>query len=194
MFLMIALATASPQRKMKVTVEVPVAEPDSRSLYRSSTETYRMRNGRVLGPFQSTHDNLSCELDGRWLTARVEYSGADFPEAFPQKMVCQNDDLYVDVTVIQAPPIEDALVDGRVVLERSWGQVAKTSVVVPVDGLAEGRVPADVRGVTCDVDTHGETTLSVRVSGPVFKDEATCVLPTEEGGSYAVEVELPRGS
>ena len=194
MFLMIALAVAAPQRKMKVTVEVPVAEPDSRSLYRSSTEVYRVRNGRALGPFQSTHENLSCEVDGRLLTARVEYAGSDFPTSFPQKMVCQNEDLYVDVTVVQAPPIEHELVDGRVVLDRSWGKVAKVSVVVPVDGLAEGRVPADVRGVQCDVDTHGETTLSVRVRGPVLKEEATCVLPTQDGGSYAVPIRLERGS
>ena len=193
MFLMIALAAAAPQRKMKVTVEVPVAEPDERSLYRSSTEVYKLRNGRVLGPFQTTHEALTCDLDGRWLTAKVEFSGSDFPEHFPQKMVCQNEDLYVDVTVVQAPPIENELVNGTVVLPRSWGKVAKTSVVVPVDALVDGRVPADIRGVTCDVDTHGETTLSVRVSGPVLKDEATCVLPKEDGSSYAIAVELPRG-
>ena len=97
------------------------------------------------------------------------------------------------VTVVQAPPIENELVNGTVVLPRSWGKVAKTSVVVPVDALVDGRVPADIRGVTCDVDTHGETTLSVRVSGPVLKDEATCVLPKEDGSSYAIAVELPRG-
>jgi len=193
MFLLIALATATPQRKAKVTIEVPIAEPDPRSLYRSSTEVWRLRNGRVLGPFQTTHDNLACELDGRWLTARVEYSGMDFPENFPLTMICQNEDLYVEVTVVQTPPIQNELVNGQVVLPRTWGKVAKTSVVIPVDVLAEGRVPADVRGVQCDVDTHGDTTLSVRVIGPVLAEEATCVLPTHDGGSYAVDIELPRG-
>ncbi len=193
LYLLSTLAFA--KRHMEVQVELPPGEPQTMNLYRSSTELWRVRNGRVLGSFRSSSEDLDCGIDGRWLTATVELKGSEFPARFPHTMRCENDDLIVDVVVVQSPsPWSAELVDDRLVLPRTRGQVQRAAVVVPYDGLEAGRVVADVRGVWCDVEQGEETTLNVRVSPMVLADEATCDIPTEAGGSVPVRIELPKGS
>lgn len=194
LYLLSTLAFA--KRHIEVEVQLPPGEPRTHNLYRSSTELWRVRNGRVLGSFQSSSEDLACNIDGRWLTATVELKGNEFPAHFPHPMRCENDDLIVDVLVVQSPaPWEATLVDNSVVLPRTRGKVQRAAVVVPYQGLEAGRVTADVRGVWCDVEEQGEeTTLNVRVSPIVLAEEATCELPTETGGSMPVQIELPKGS
>ena len=181
------------QRAMEIEVEVPVGEADARSLYRSSTEIWRMRNAWVVGGFESSNDALTCSVDGRWIRAEVEYRGSEFPTSFPQTMVCQNEDLSIDVVVVQDPPPVEGWVDGRMIVPRQWGRFARSVAIVPMHDLEDARVSADVIGVECVVDTGAQTMVSVRVGGGVIASEALCELPTKHGGLYTMSIDLPRG-
>lgn len=112
---------------------------------------------------------------------------------FPHAMRCWNNDMTVQVDLVQATSWagRTQYSNGVVVLPRKRGTIQHASVTVPYDHLGAGRVVADVRGVWCEVD---ETTVNVRVAPTVLKEEATCELPTDDGGTMPLRIELPKNT
>jgi hypothetical protein len=109
-------------------------------------------------------------------------------------MRCWNEDITVQVSLVQAQAWggNTHYANGTVTLPRRRGTVQRASVEVPYDHLSTGRVVADVRGVWCDVEVDSATKVNVRVAPTVFAEEATCELPTEDGGTMPLRIELPK--
>ncbi|MCP4809204.1 MAG: hypothetical protein GY913_12685 [Proteobacteria bacterium] len=176
------------------TVDVEVQLPEvatAGNVYTSSTEIWRLRNGRALGSFQSTSEDLNCRVEGRWLVTEIKMEGSEFPTQFPHAMRCWNNDMTVQVDLVQATSWagRTQYANGVVVMPRTRGTIQRASVTVPYDHLDSGRVVADVRGVWCEVE---DSTVNVRVAPTVVKPEATCELPTDDGGTMPLKIELPR--
>ena len=194
---LILLSTLAMAGQKELTIEVPLpAEiPVAEASYTSSTSEWRSRYGRVVAPLVSADQHLDCNLDGRWLTAELKFSGDEMPAA-DASYICENEDLRVIVIATHSGEgweAEDThqASDGHVVMPRKRGQLQRAQVMLPLPGLVDGEVVADVRGVACAVtqDEQGAT-VSVRVCGRVLRDEATCELPTQDGGSYPLTIAL----
>lgn len=197
---LILLSTLAMAGQKELTIEVPLPAdtPVAEASYSSSTSEWRARYGRVVAPLQSTDAHLNCELEGRWLTAELKFNGAEMP-AEDASYICENEDLRVIVIATHSGEGWEAqdtqVADGRLVVPRKRGQLQRAQVMLPVSGLVEGEVVADVRGVACAVTSEEEgATVSVRVRGRVLKEEATCELPTEDGGSYPLTIALDKES
>jgi hypothetical protein len=194
---LILLSTLAMAGQKELTIEVPLPSetPVAEATYSSSTSEWRARYGRVVAPLASTDGHLNCNLDGRWLTAELKFSGTEMPSA-DASYICENEDLRVIVIATHSGEGWEAqdtqqVADGRLVMPRKRGQLQRAQVMLPVPGLLDGEVVADVRGVACAVTQEEEgATVSVRVRGRVFKDEATCELPTQDGGSYPLTIAL----
>lgn len=191
LLLLTGLATAG--RTIDVEVQLP-AEPTAENVYTSTTEIWRVRNGRVLGSFEASSEDLRCNVDGRWMSAEIKMEGSEFPTTFPHAMRCWNEDVTVQVTLVQATAWggNTHYANGTVTLPRNRGMIQRASVEVPYDHLETGRVVADVRGVWCDVEVDNATTVNVRVAPTVLAERATCELPTEGGGTMPLVIDLPR--
>jgi len=191
--MLLLIGTALAGRTIDVEVQLP-AEATAGNVYTSSTELWRVRNGRVLGSFESSSEDLRCAVDGRWMSAEVKMEGSEFPTNFPHAMRCWNEDVTVQVTLVQADAWGGSThyANGTVILPRTRGTIQRASVEVPYDHLESGRVVADVRGVWCDVETEAGTTVNVRVAPTVLAEEATCELPTEDGGTMPLRIALDR--
>lgn len=194
---LILLSTLAMAGQKELTIEVPLPSetPVAEATYSSSTSEWRARYGRVVAPLASTDGHLNCNLDGRWLTAELKFSGTEMPSA-DASYICENEDLRVIVIATHSGEGWEAqdtqqVADGRLIMPRKRGQLQRAQVMLPVPGLLDGEVVADVRGVACAVTQEEEgATVSVRVRGRVLKDEATCELPTQDGGSYPLTIAL----
>lgn len=193
---LILLSTLAMAGQKELTIEVPLPAdaPVAEASYSSSTSEWRARYGRVVAPLKSTDGHLSCNLDGRWLTAELKFKGDEMPAA-DASYICENEDLRVIVIAIHSgegwEAQETQVADGRLVVPRKRGQLQRAQVMLPVTGLVDGEVVADVRGVACAVTSEeGGATVDVRVRGRVLKEEATCELPTQDGGSYPLTITL----
>jgi hypothetical protein len=194
MFLLLSTLAAAGlggPREITITVELPGDAPAENATYKSSTEVWRMRNGRVLGQLESNDPHLNCDMDGRWIRAEVAFGGSEFPVHDPEVLTCENEDVRVFVHVVRGEEswTGPAVADNRVALSRQRMRVQRASVTLPGANLVDdSRVVADVRGVQCVVED--DSTVSVRVGPSVFREQATCELPTTEGGTYALTIDL----
>lgn len=182
--------------KKEITIEVPLPSEETvdNATYTSSTSEWRARYARLVTPLRGNDPHVSCSLDGRWLTAELKFHGDEIPTQ-DASYICENDDLRVIVVATlsgEGWAEDDArLADGRLVLPRHRGQLQRAQVELPVQGLVDGQVVADVRGVACAVDATEEgATVSVRVRGRVRAEEATCTLPTQDGAGYELGIDL----
>ena len=196
---LILLSTLAMAGQKEITIEVPLptATPVAEATYSSSSSAWRGRYGRVVAPLPSTDAHLKCKLDGRWLTAELKFTGTEMPSA-DASYICENEDLRVIVIAVHNGEGWEAqdtqqVADGRLIMPRKRGQLQRAQVMLPVPGLVDGEVVADVRGVACAVTQGDEgASVSVRVRARVRKDEATCELPTEDGGSYPLTIAMEK--
>ena len=197
---LLLLSTLAFAGQKELTVEVPLPTEDTlqEATYTTSTSEWRARYGRVVAPLTSNDAHLSCTMEGRWLTAELRFRGDEMP-AEDASYICENDDMRVIVIATHSgegwEEQDTRVADGRLVLPRQRGQLQRAQVVLPVDNLVQGQVVADARGVACAVESDADgATVSVRVRARVMKEQATCELPTSDGGSYPLVIELAEDS